>query len=268
VFRDVALKTLRDLRRGFAWWSLGLVGLVALLVAVYPTVRDNPALSRLVKQYPDALKAFIGFGGQVDYTSAAGYLGGELFSFMAPLLLLLAAIGAGARGVAGEEEAGTLELLLSCPVTRRRFVLEKLAALTVEVTGLGAVLLVALWVGARAVPMHVSAAHLGAATGSLVLLALAYGALALLVGAATGRRTLTTAVVAALAVAAYLVAALAPLVSGLDPVKVVSPFYHYTASDPLRHGLAPVHALVLLGIAVLAGALAPLALERRDIAVA
>ena len=191
MLRSVAAKTLRDLRRGFLWWSVGLAGMVALMVAVYPTVRDNPALNKFVEQYPDTLKAFIGFGGPVDYTSAAGYLGSELFSFMVPLLLLLAAIGAGARAVAGEEEAGTLELLLSCPVSRRRLVLEKLAALVVETVALGVVLVASLWVGARAVSMDVSLAHLAAATASAVILALAYGAIALLVGAATGRRALT-----------------------------------------------------------------------------
>jgi ABC-2 type transport system permease protein len=267
VLGSVARKTVRDLLGGFLWWSLGLAGMVALMVSVYPTVRANPALNRLVQQYPDALKAFIGFGGEVDYLSPAGYLGSELFSFMVPLLLLVAAIGAGARAVAGEEEAGTLELLLSCPVSRRRVVLDKLAALAVELVGLGAVLLVSLWVGARVVSMNVSFLHLAAATAAAVLLALAYGALALLVGAATGRRALTVGVVAAAAVAAYLVASLASLVDVLEPAKLASPFYHYSASDPLRHGLAAGHALLLAGIAVVAGLLAPIALERRDVGV-
>lgn len=268
LLRSVLLKSLRDLRRGFAWWSLGIAGMTAMLVAVYPSIRRNPALDKLVASYPEALKGFVGFGGEVDYASAAGYLGIELFSFMVPLLLLVAAIGAGARAVAGEEEAGTLELLLACPTTRRRLVLEKLGALALELAGLGAVLLLSLWVGTRAAGMAISLGHLAAGTTSAVVLALAYGSLALLVGAATGRRGLTTAVVAAAAVAAYLVAALAPLVSAIEPAKLVSPFYHYSAGDPLRHGLAPGHTLLLLAISVGAGALAPLAFERRDVGLA
>ena len=63
----------------------------------------------------EALKAFIAFGGDLDYVSGAGYLGSELFAFMVPLLLLIAAIGAGARAIAGEEERGTLDLLLANP---------------------------------------------------------------------------------------------------------------------------------------------------------
>ncbi|MGL6278467.1 MAG: hypothetical protein ACRC50_02790, partial [Gaiella sp.] len=81
---SVVRRALGDLRRSFLWWALGLAGYVAMIVAVYPTIRDNEELERLVEQYPDALKAFFAFGGQLDFTSAAGYLGGELFSFMIP----------------------------------------------------------------------------------------------------------------------------------------------------------------------------------------
>ena len=264
---DVTARTLRSAGRGLAWWSLGLAGMVALMVAVYPTVRDNPALNRLVEQYPEALRAFIGFGGEVDYLSAAGYLGSELFSFMVPLLLLVAAIGAGARAVAGEEEEGTLELVLSCPLSRRRLVLEKLAALVLEVALLGAVLLASLWIGAVAVSMGISFWKLAAATVDAVVLAVLYGALALAVGAATGRRALSIAVATAAAVAAYLVAALAPLVHALDPAKLASPFYHYSAGDPLRHGLSPWHLLLLVAVAAAFSVLAALLLERRDVGV-
>jgi hypothetical protein len=34
---SVFAKSLRDLRRSFVGWSLGLAGYVALIVAVYPT---------------------------------------------------------------------------------------------------------------------------------------------------------------------------------------------------------------------------------------
>jgi ABC-2 type transport system permease protein len=267
MLRSVVLKGLRDARVGFAWWSLGLVGLVALMVSVFPTVHDNPSLSKLVEDYPEALKAFLAFGGAVDYTSPAGYLGSELFSFMVPLLLMIAAIGAGAGTIAGEEERGTLELLLANPLSRGRLVLEKAAAVTAEVLALGLVLLLSLWIGARLVGMDISFGHLAAGTVSAVLLAIAYGALALLLGAATGRRALAIGVTAAAAVAAYLVNGLAPLVDGLEIPRKLSPFYHYAAGDPLRHGLSVGHSLVLVAIATAATLIAPAAFARRDLSV-
>lgn len=262
---SVLLASLRALRRSFAWWAAGLVGLVALMVSVYPTVRDNPDLNELVQSYPEALKAFIAFGGELDYVSAAGYLGSELFSFMVPLLFLVAAVGNGAGAIAGEEERGTLELLLSAPVRRWHVVVEKLAALVVELVGLGAVLWLGLWIGARVVGMEISAGHLGAATVDAGALALAYGAIALMLGAATGRRGLAIGVSVAAAVAAYLLNSLAVLVSALEPLRPASPFYHYAASDPLRAGLDLAHLSVLLAIAAGAGAVAMAAFDRRDV---
>lgn len=265
MLRSVLAKSLWDIRRSFAWWSLGLAGLVALMVAVYPTVRDNPALNDLVEQYPEALKGFIAFGGAVDYTSAAGYLGSELFSFMVPLLFIVATVGNGAGAVAGEEERGTLDLLLANPVTRRRVAVEKLLAMTGEVAGLAAVLWATLWAGAAIVGMDVTGADLAAATASAAVLALSFGAIAFMVGAATGHRALAIGVATAGAVAAYLVNGLAALVSALEVPQKLSPFYHYAVGDPLRQGLALDHLGILSGIALVAALIGVLVFERRDL---
>lgn len=259
-------ESLRAGRRGLAWWSLGIVGLVALILAVYPSIRGNPAMKRLVDDYPSALKAFIAFGGTVDYGTAVGYLSSELYATMLPILLLVAAIGAGARALAGEEERGTLDLLLANPVSRRRVAAERLAAVAAELAALAAVVWAALAVGVTAASMDVGLLRLAAATTSALLLALAFGSVAFLLGAATGRRARAAAVAGALAVLAYVVNALSSLVGFLGPARWASPFFHYAAGDPLRHGLSPLHALVLLGIALAAGALAVPAFERRDLA--
>ena len=143
--------------------------------------------------------------------------------------------------------------------------LEKLAALVAELALLAVVLWCALAVGAGAASMGIGLEKLAAATVDATLLALLFGALALLVGCVSGRRAPALALPAAAAVAAYLVNALAAIVSWLEPVQKASPFYHYVAGDPLRHGFALGHsALLLLAIAVVSG-LAPFAFARRDL---
>jgi ABC-2 type transport system permease protein len=266
MLRNAFVKTLRDARRAIGWWSVGLIAMTALMIAVYPSVRDNPDLNKMVEDYPDAFKAFLGLGENVDYTSAVGYLNSELFAFMVPLLLLIAAVGAGARATAGEEERGTLDLLLANPISRRRLVLEKLAALAAEIAILAVVLWLALLVGVEAIGMNVSPAHLGAATSAAALLALAFGAIALFLGAALGRQGAAIGIAAATAVVAYLLSSLAELVDFLKPLRGASPFYHYAANDALRSGLAAEHIgfLLLLGAAAVVAAL--VAFERRDLA--
>lgn len=259
--------TLLDLRRSLAWWSLGLVGMVALEISVYPTVRDDSGFSELTENYPEFFKELFSFGGsEFDFTSAAGYLGIELFSLIIPLLLIIAAVATGARAIAGEEEQGTLDLLLSLPITRRRVAAEKLAAMALEVVALGVVLLIALWIGVRAVDMTVSLAHLAAGVIGAAALAVGFGAIALLVGAATGSRSAAIGVASALAVASYLVNSLAGLVSQLEPVQRLTPFYHYTAPDSLRDGISWPHLGALVLVIVVASAAALLLVDRRDLA--
>jgi beta-exotoxin I transport system permease protein len=261
----VLLRSLRDLRRGFGWWSLGLVGLVAMQVSVYPTVRDDPGFSELTENYPEVLKELFGFGGSFDYTSPAGYLGVELFSLIVPLLLIIAAVATGAGAIAGEEDRGTLDLLMSLPLTRRRMAAEKLAAMAAEVVGLGLVLLVSLAIGVRVIDMGVPLAHLTAVTLAAVLLAMGFGAIALLIGAATGSKGAAIGVTAALAVAGYLVNSLAALVSELETAQRFTPFYHYSAPDPLRAGFSGWHLVALLAVVVVASAAALVAVDRRDL---
>ena len=265
MLRNVALKTLRDMERGLVWWSLGLVALVALIVGVFPTVRDNKELNKLVQSYPEAIKGLVSFGGVVDYTSGPGYLGSELFAFMVPLLLLVAAIGAGARAIAGEEERGTLDLLLALPLSRRRVVVEKLAAVLGELVVLGLVLWLSIVVAAPLVDLGISAGNAGAAVLYAVALAFAFGAISLLVGAATGHRGRAIGISAALAVAAYLVNSLSALVGVLDRIKEASPFFHYAATNPLRSGFEGGHLAFLLAVAAVAGVAAPLVFDRRDL---
>lgn len=267
MLSSVLAKSLRDIRRSFAWWVLGIVSYVALIVAVWPTVKDVPAIARLHNNFPQALKAFTSFGGQVDFGTPSGYLGAELFSLMVPLLLLVAAIGAGGRSLAGEEEAGTLDLLLASPISRRRLSIEKLAALAIEVLGLGVATLAALAISSSIAGMHIALRLLAAATASAVLLALTFGAIAFMLGASTGRRGRAVGVASALAVGAYLVNSLGSLVKGIESLRPISPFYHYSVSDPLRNGLQLGHALVLLAILALAAIAAVLLFDRRDLAV-
>lgn len=265
MLASVTAKTLRDARRAMLWWSAGLVLLVVVMSASYPAVRDNEDMSDLIEQYPDALKELFAFGGVMDYSTGAGFLGSELFSLMVPLLLIIATVAAGATAIAGEEEKGTLDLLLSYPLSRRRLVVEKLVALTAELAVLLVVLWIALVVGSRLASMDVSAGNLAAATVGAGLIGLDFGFLALLIGAALGRRGVAVGGAAAAAVAAYLVNSLTPLLEVLEPAQRISPFYHYSTSDPLRQGLDPGSTAVLVAIALIAAALALPALDRRDL---
>ena len=122
----VFAKTIRDHRRALTGWSLGMAALVLLYSSFYPSIKGNAALNQYFDSLPEAVRNMVGC---VDFSSPTCYIQSEIFSIMGPLLLMILAIGAGARAIAGEEEAGTLDLLLANPIARRRVVLEKFGAI-------------------------------------------------------------------------------------------------------------------------------------------
>ncbi|MGN6302116.1 MAG: ABC transporter permease subunit [Angustibacter sp.] len=264
MLRSVAAKTLFDQRRALLGWTLSLALLIAMYVAIWPSMRGQPSMSDFLDQMPEAMRSLFATTG-ADLSTPAGYLQVELLSFMGPLVLLLYTVTAGAGAVAGEEDRRTMDLLLATPVSRTRIVLHKLLAMTVGVALLGAVGVVALVGEGSLADMGLRFATVGAAMLHMALLALVFGTLALAVGGLTGHGTLSRAVPAVVAVLAYVVNGLAPVVSWLEPFQKVSPFYQYVGHDPLRHGVSWPSVGVAVATVVVLAAVAVWGFCRRDV---
>lgn len=266
LLRTILGKTLWEQRRAIFWWGLGLFGAGAMYAPFYPSIRENAeTFDRYLEALPEVFReAFLGRSG--DFTSPAGYLSTELFSFFAPLLFLLFAIGAGARATAGEEERGTLDILLAAPVPRRRVVIEKFLAMLVG----GAVLAALLWISVPLTgppfDLRVDLGDLTAAVVMCYLLAMAFGAIALATGAATGRRGLAIGVTGGAAAGAWLVDLLAPAAEATSWLQYLSPLHYYLDAEPMIRGLDVGGSLVLAGIAAVCFAAAVVLFERRDLA--
>ncbi|HYU59087.1 MAG TPA: ABC transporter permease subunit, partial [Actinomycetota bacterium] len=209
MLRSVFGKTLWEGRRALVWWSLGMLLLAMTALGFYPSIKASAAdLQKLIQGLPQGLRHLF-LGNAPDFTSPAGYLNGRVFSTIAPILLLVYAVGAGARALAGEERGHTLDLLLSTPLPRRRLALEKLAAMATGLFVLALVLWVALAALGPAFELDVSPGRVAAATFSSYLFALALGAVALAVGGATGSRGSAIGIPTTLAAAGFLLVSLA-----------------------------------------------------------
>jgi ABC-2 type transport system permease protein len=260
---SVFAKTLVEQRRALIWWAMGLVAACLLTTAFYPSIHENAAsFERLLDSLPEGLRRAFG----EDFASPAGYLQARLFSIFAPVLFLIFAIGAGARAIAGEEEHKTLDLLLSTPVPRRRVLLDKAFAMLAATVGLGVVLALAIALSGPPFEIAVSTANIAAAVGDCVLLSIAFGSIALAVGAGTGRRSVAIGLTAGIAAGSYLIDVLALSVDGLGWLQRLSPFFFYRESDPIAHGLDPWDAVVLAAIAIVSTGIAVAAFDRRDLA--
>lgn len=261
---ELLRRGLLDHRRALVGWCLGMMGYAALVASIFPSIKGSADFKKLVEQYPDALKSLFGLGAGGDITSGAGYMDAELFSLILPLLVLVLAIGSGARTFAGEEDRGLLELGLSYPVRRRDAVLAKGAALAGEVVAVCASALAALVVLNWAVGLDLSFWRLAAALGAVGALGLFHGWLALGIGAAIPSRMLAVGLPAAIAATGYLVGGLHQLAGWLDPFRFVSPFW-LVGSTPLQKGVDGLGTLAVVVAACGALALGAALVDRRDL---
>ena len=86
-------KALMDLRGHVIGWGLGIGGLLALTLALYPSI--GAAYGDVIDQMPEEMLAFFGAGASFD--TVEGYLSLEFFSY-APLIISIFAIMAGNAG--------------------------------------------------------------------------------------------------------------------------------------------------------------------------
>jgi ABC-2 type transport system permease protein len=262
VFATVFAKTLRDQRRGLVGWSIGTALTVFVMAAIWPSFSDVD-LTSLMAQYPEAMQEIFDVGAM---NTGSGYINAELFSLMLPAIFIIFAVARGARLVAGEEEDGTLDLLVTMPVGRRVILLQKSAALAVSLGALAASLFASTWLSSSIFGMGLSALDALNGTLAMFFLGLEFGFVALALSASTGHRALAVGVSAGLAGASYLLYLMAQLVDSLRPLRVLSPFYQAVSAGPVGPTLPPI-AWTMVAVALVALAASVPVFDRRDLAV-
>ena len=263
--RTILERSRRESRRSLVGWGIGVGAYTMVILAIFPSISRNAALSEAMKGYPEAIRKMFAVG---DFTTGPGYLRAELFSFVAPLLLLIPGVLWGSAAVAGEEEHRTIDLVLANPVARRRFVVEKWSAVTIDLALLGTVLCAAILVSNTAFGLDVGTGPIVAAALASTLLAVLLATVAIAIGAATGRMGAARGITAAVATLAYLVSTVATLADWLRPVRPLSPWYQTLGVDPISHGFAlSWHLLTVVAAIAILVLVAIRAYDGRDLAV-
>ncbi len=261
----ILIQSLKMQRKTLLFWSFGLLFLIALYIVLYPSIKDSATeLNAYIEKMPEALRtAFIEQG--VDYASPLGYISSEIYTQMLPILFLFFAIGFGSGAIAGEEEKGTIDIVLSTPIRRSQFLLEKFATLLVSLLYLSVLVVSVIFLGSGFVGLNVGLDRLIPATFMLFLLGLNFGTIAMFVGSVTGSRGLAVGLATAFAVLSFLVNTFHSLVSVLDKIKDFSPFYHYSNHNALIHGVDWASAGLLIWMTLGLVAISIAAFARRDL---
>jgi len=268
MLRNIFLKTLRDMRKALFWWSLCLFLLSLYYMALYPTVRDSGEdFQEMFNNMPEAIKAMIG-SSEFDFTSLGGYLSAEAFSFFYPLMLLAFGITYGAGFIGSEEENGTLDLMLSTPIPRWRYVIEKFGALIVFTLLVSLAIYAGFVIGGIMVGVDdMPLGDLLLATLNMMPLTLFFAALALFLTGIKGGRGSALGIVLGLAAITYLLHTMADIADIPGWLQRLSPWYYYNGAEAMKEGLNAGYVGLLIGLTALLVGLGMWGLERRDVGV-
>ncbi len=182
---EVARVDLRSRRKSLVGYAVGLGLYTLVIVALYPAFKDSSSLDKILKESP-SIAALFGISGSI--TSPDGWTNANLYANFLPLIVLLLTIGYGASAIAGEEEAGRLDLIVSLPLGRRRIVAEKSAVMLVQ-AGVVCVVTYGCMLVGRAFDLRLDAWNLATTTLGVLLLGVSFGCVALAIGAARRTRT-------------------------------------------------------------------------------
>jgi ABC-2 type transport system permease protein len=245
-------------------WTLGIVAMIALTVLSYGSVRDQA--DELNKAFGDYSSSIGSFVGTSDMFSPVGYMNSQLYFITLPILFIILCITL-VNGLIGKEEShGTIELLLSRPISRTRLLGAKaLSALTV-LSIIGGITALVTILSAQAADMGLGAGNLLLATAGCIAFAGAFAAITfMLLAASVTTRRMAFVVSIALSLGSYLLTSLAGLVDWLEwPAKLLP--YHYYDTNALINGHVPLGFVLYIGsIYLIAIVVSVIGFRRRDI---
>ena len=251
-------KALRDIRGA----TIGIATLIAIMALVdlliYPSYRDSFRNFQL----PEVMQGFL--GNEITLGSPAGFIAVEYFSWI-PLVLIILAIAGGTAAFAGEEAAGTMDLLLAQPVRRTNLALAKGAALASAITVAALSGMIGFAIAKNFVAFDIGLGRLAIATISMLPVTLLFLGLSLWASALLPSRGMAAMLITGLVVISYFIQILGESAPVLRTVRQISPFYWSEPSHVLLHGFDPNRSGALLLLAMLAMAASVRSFDRRDI---
>lgn len=253
---------IRSRRTAIIGWGIGLILYATMYTTIYPEMEEQMA------GLAD-LSVYQAMG--VEVATFEGYLGSTIIGFM-PILLGVYAILTSTATLAGEEDDGTLEMLLTTRLPRWQIVTAKALALLVvtaiiiTIAGIGNV--AAFTIVKDQINTAISATDVFIVVLSALPLIWAFLMIGLFLAALMPSRRTAMLFGFLVLLFSYFGENLGGMVESTKFLQPVSLFSYFDSSSAVfSDGVAAGNVAILLAVSLVAFALALLSFERRDVTV-
>ena len=262
MLRNIYLKTLRDYRVAILGWGIGM-GLVVIspMASVAALVTTPQARQQLV----GLAASFAWNADPVKVDTIGGYATFKIGFFV--FLIVIWPLLVGSRMLRGEEDRGSMDVLLSLPRRRLNVAVEKLAAMWTALLAMGVLIGLLAFAGGSKF-----GGDFGLGGGllyglNLALICAVFGGLALLISQFTQERGPAAGWTAGLLVFFIVLDMVHRVVPNTEWISRLSPVYYYNLSKPLipSYGTNGAAMIFLLALAAILGGAATWLFVRRDV---
>ena len=259
---SIFFKTLRDYWIPILGWGIGMGLVVVSPMASVSTLLTTPQAR---EQLVSLAATFAWNADVVAVDTLGGYATFKIgiFIFLIAVWPLLAA----SRMLRGEEERGSLDVLLSLPRPRLRVALEKLAALWTALLAMGLLIGLVVFAGGQKFGADFGFSDAVLFGVNLALVCAVIGGLALLTSQFTQERSTAAGWTAGLLLVFIVLDMVHRVIPNSEWISRLSPVYYYNLSKPLvpSYGVNAGAILLLIALSLILGVTSLWLFARRDI---
>lgn len=259
-------RTIKDRKIVFLIYIIAASAFFLMHVSVFPSFKDQQIdIAQLMQSMP---QGFIEAFGLEDYDMSKfeNYIAGEEFSLIWPLMLLIMSISLAGGAIANEIEKGTIEVLLSQPISRSKLYVSRYISGIIMIFGFIIITIGLLIAMAAAFGIDLKLNHYPALSLVAFLFAWAIYSIAMFLSAVFSDRGKVYFISAALLFVMYALNILARLKESLHDLRYFSFFHYYVPNDLLiRNQIDKYSVIVFISVAVVFSIAGFIAFNRRDI---
>lgn len=263
-------RMLRDKYKTFIGYCLSTLALLEMYVALFPAIKSQAVqFDQMLRSFPPELfKAMNMDPATLSFSTLESYLSSEYMGFLWPILAIIFAISIANYISVNEIDKGTMETLVSLPVSRTKIFVERYLAGLLMMAGFAVVSLLG---ALPLVMMHgasfIFANFLTATIGSFLFLWAVYS-LATLCSVIVSEKGRASMVSGGILTLMYVLFVISTLQDNLKNLRYVSFFNYFSGSDLLASNIYSQYSIpVLVGFSIVVAVVALLWFNKRDLSV-